>query len=107
MITERQKTVLLLKAEGLMQKDPNVDECGSYLIRSLYFDDYNNSCFYENENGTDPRSKFRIRYYNDAINHIKLEKKIKQRGMTRKKTCKITKEQCLKFMKGEIPVAED
>lgn len=30
-----------------------------YHIRSLYFDDYYNSCYNENEIGTDPREKFR------------------------------------------------
>ena len=28
---------------------------GSYRIRSLYFDDYDDRYYYENENGTDPR----------------------------------------------------
>ena len=106
-INEQQKNILMIKASGLMQKDPYANEWGSYLIRSLYFDDWNNSCYYENEDGTDPRSKFRIRYYNCDTSKIKLEKKIKNHGMTLKVSCTISKEQCETFMNGSIPEAEN
>lgn len=106
-ISEQQKNILMIKASGLMRKDSYVNEKGSYLIRSLYFDDWNNSCYYENEDGTDPRSKFRIRYYNGDASKIKLEKKIKNRGMTLKQTCAISKEQCEVFMSGKVPQSEN
>ena len=51
--------------EPILYQDSNVGDDGTYTIRSLYFDDYNNRCFYENVNGTDPREKFRIRIYNE------------------------------------------
>lgn len=57
---------------------------GQYKIRSIYFDDMNDSCYYQNEAGTDPRSKYRIRIYNGSKDQIVLEKKIKQNGMTKK-----------------------
>ena len=100
-----QEEILKIKADGLLSKDSHVEADGSYFIRSLYFDDLNNTCYYENENGTDPRAKFRIRYYNHNIDKIKLEKKSKNRGMTLKESCSISKEQCQCFMNGVIPKA--
>lgn len=87
--------------EPMMQLDANVDEDGAYLIRSLYFDDYENRCFYENENGTDPREKFRIRIYNGDSSYIKLELKKKERGKTKKLSCRLPQELCRMVMKGE------
>lgn len=107
MIDDMQRRILMIKAEGLLKKDPNVGEENSYLIRSLYLDDLNNSCYYENENGTDPRAKYRIRYYNEDMSCIKLEKKIKQHGMTLKHTCSVSKKQCDFFLLGKIPQYEN
>lgn len=81
--------------------DSHVGELGFYSIRSLYFDDVNNSCFYENENGTDPREKFRIRIYNHSIERLTLECKRKERGMTHKTSCPLTLEQTKQLMQGK------
>lgn len=77
---------------GVMQKDSHLSG-ESYNIRSMYFDDYNHTCFYENENGTDPREKFRIRIYDSDACFIRLELKKKQNGMTQKQQCVMTKQQ--------------
>ena len=63
-ISATQIPLLKSRITSFMQPDPHTGADGSYNIRSLYFDDYYNRCFYENENGTDPREKFRIRIYN-------------------------------------------
>jgi len=102
-INKKEENILLIRAQGLLSRDVHVNEDGSYIITSLYFDDYDNSCFAENESGTDPRSKFRIRYYNDNSEYLKLEKKTKKRGMTLKESCKITKEECIRIINGDIP----
>lgn len=88
--------------EAVMQPDSNVGVEGYYRIRSLYFDDYNNSCFYENVNGTDPREKFRIRIYNGDTSFIKLELKQKKQGKTKKMSCHLTQELCQMAIEGEI-----
>ena len=93
------------KIEPMMQLDNNVGEDGTYTIRSLYFDDYDNRCFYENVNGTDPREKFRIRVYNGDVSFIKLELKQKKRGKTKKLSCRLTEELCRRAMNGEnLPI---
>ncbi|MCQ2523802.1 MAG: polyphosphate polymerase domain-containing protein [Lachnospiraceae bacterium] len=96
-----QEEILKIRAMGVMAKDGHVDADGTYTIRSLYFDDIDNTCFYENQNGTDPRSKFRIRYYGLDTSRISLEKKSKKSGMTFKESCLISEEECTKLMNGE------
>ena len=89
------------KIQHIMHLDEHADTSGEYVIRSVYFDDYNRSCFYENEYGIDPREKFRIRIYNYSDNVISLEKKIKKQGMTGKKSCRLEKDLCMKMIKGD------
>lgn len=90
------------QVEPIMQIDSNASEDGIYTIRSLYFDDYDNRCYYENVNGTDPREKFRIRIYNGNASFIKLELKKKERGKTKKLSCYLSEELCRMAMNGEI-----
>lgn len=66
---------------------------GEYCIRSMYFDSLGLRCYNENENGTDPREKYRIRIYNANSERISLECKRKERGKTYKTSCLITREQ--------------
>ena len=99
LISDMQMEILKQRISGIMPKDLHT-EAGQYNIRSLYFDDYYDRCFYENENGTDPREKFRIRIYNHSDSRISLECKRKERGKTLKTSCIITKEQCDTFMAG-------
>ena len=86
----------------LCDHDRHASSNGTYHIRSVYFDDPQNRCFYENENGTDPREKFRIRIYNASDSKITLECKRKERTMTHKDSCPLTKEQCLAIFDGRL-----
>ena len=103
LIDAMQQSLLKLHAAGTLQPDAHADENGEYLIRSLYFDSLDDKCFYENENGDDPREKYRIRFYNCDSSRISLECKAKTRSLTRKTSCPITVEQCMCFMEGRIP----
>ena len=69
-ISQAQIPLLRSRIAQFMKPDPHVDKSGFYTIRSLYFDDFWNSSYYENENGTDPREKFRIRIYNHSTERI-------------------------------------
>lgn len=96
-----QSTVLKTRASGIMKRDIHAGANGYYRIRSLYFDDMEDTCYYENEGGVGERDKYRIRIYNGDISRISLEKKSKNRGMTLKTACRINEEICRKLMKGE------
>lgn len=88
-----QSLILRERMAGIMKRDAYGGELGSYEIRSVYFDDYEDTCYRQNEAGTDPRSKYRIRIYNASDRRMVLEKKIKQNGMTKKRQQDLTKEQ--------------
>lgn len=105
-ISAAQLPLLRSRIKGLMHPDPHAGEDGVYNIRSLYFDDCQNRCYYENENGTDPREKFRIRIYNHSSSRITLECKRKERGKTLKTSCPLTLEQTRTLMQGK-PVPDD
>lgn len=99
-ITAAQQALLENRIQGLIKPDSHVGADGMYHIRSLYFDDYYNSYYKENEIGSDPREKFRIRIYNAGTGRISLELKRKEHGMTQKLSCRLTEEQCRELMAG-------
>lgn len=91
------------RARAVLAPDPHAGKNGGYSIRSIYFDDIYNTCYHENENGTDPREKFRIRIYNCSAERISLELKQKENSKTLKLCCPISKEDCEIIMDGKIP----
>lgn len=101
-VTDAQIQLLKTRMKHLLPLDSHVAQTGSYCIRSLYFDDYYDRCLQENENGTDPREKFRIRIYNGSSEKITLECKRKERGKTHKTACPLTLEQTKLLMAGKI-----
>ena len=101
-ISDAQVVMLKNRIDHLIPADSHVGESGAYTIRSLYFDDYEDRCMQENEDGTDPREKFRIRIYNHSTERITLECKRKQRGKTLKTACPLTLEQTQMLMAGQI-----
>ena len=99
-VSSAQITMLRNRINHLIPVDKHAGADGIYNIRSLYFDDLYNRCYYENENGTDPREKFRIRIYNHSTERITLECKRKERGKTHKTACPLTIEQTKCLMEG-------
>ena len=61
--TAVQAEIIKCRIKGLMKLDDHTYADGSYNIRSLYFDDVFHTAYFANENGTEPRDKFRIRIY--------------------------------------------
>ena len=59
--SEGELQLILARIRHICPSDSHASATGTYSIRSIYFDDAQNRCFLENENGTDPREKFRIR----------------------------------------------
>ena len=108
LISAAQIPLLKSRIKSFMRPDPHAGSDGSYVIGSLYFDDYDNRCFYENENGTDPREKFRIRIYNRSSARITLECKRKEHGKTLKTACPLSPEQarCL-IRRQPLPDGEE
>ena len=91
--TALQAQTIKSRIQCFMQIDDHVSESGFYHVRSLYFDDIYNTGYHANENGTEPRDKFRIRVYDNDASSIFLEKKQKCRGITIKDSCLLTRAQ--------------
>ena len=104
--SEGELQIIYARIRHLCRPDPHAGPAGIYNIRSIYFDDLDNRCFFENENGTDPREKFRIRIYNASDRRITLECKRKERTMTNKTSCPLTREQFDRILDGKLPACE-
>lgn len=97
-----QLEILRIRLLSSMKLDQHLDDNQIYNIRSLYFDDYDNSYFWENEAGSNDRLKVRIRIYNKSSSFIRLELKYKLNSMTKKESCPISEELCHKLMNGKM-----
>lgn len=80
------------RLSAVMQRDSHAVN-GRYKIRSLYFDNLQDKALLEKINGVNTREKFRIRYYNDDLSLILLEKKSKVSGLCSKEQSVITLEE--------------
>ena len=103
---ERDLALIESRVSAICAPDSHADENGRYYIRSLYFDDYDNTCFYENEYGTDPREKFRIRIYNTDFSHITLECKRKEHGKNHKFSCPLSYNECVDIIMGNFSLPD-
>ena len=63
LINQKLSDVIQDEIKHFMINDDYSDSNNSYFVRSLYFDNKNNTCFYEKADGMRSRSKFRLRYY--------------------------------------------
>jgi hypothetical protein len=90
------------RLRAIARQDPHAGENGKYKIRSLYFDNIDGKVLREKIDGVNNREKFRIRYYNNDLEFIKLEKKSKMNGLCSKRSAKLTREQCESIIDGDI-----
>jgi hypothetical protein len=87
---------------AVASSDRHVQEDGTYLIRSLYFDDLNDTALWEKLDGVNERRKFRIRYYNNDLSFIMLECKMKRDNVGVKLQERLTQEELRKIMDGDL-----
>ncbi|SKB87449.1 VTC domain-containing protein [Lachnospiraceae bacterium] len=99
--TDASMRILQARFGGILRGDSHTRPDGTYLIRSIYFDDADDHYFYSNEAGVDPRQKYRIRAYNCDTSFISLECKMKESGMTKKLSERITMDDYRMLMTGE------
>ena len=102
-ISNSSAEVLKHKLSLILSKDNNAYYSdGSYLIKSLYFDDIDSNSYYEKMDGVLYRKKYRIRIYNNDDSFIRLEKKMKHNNMTAKEQMLISKDIYSKILNGKI-----
>ena len=100
--TQQQIEMLRSQLDFLMEKDPHSGPDGFYTIRSLYFDDYDNSAMQQKEDGLDERKKYRIRSYHAGQDEcFRLEIKYRNRDKIRKESCDLKPEEAERILRGE------
>ena len=75
---------------------------GKYEIRSLYFDNLADKALREKIDGVNCREKFRIRYYNDDLSFIRLEKKSKWNGLGNKQSTTLSADEAQAIVDGDL-----
>lgn len=75
---------------------------GKYIVRSLYFDDSNDTGLKDRRNNAENRELFRIRYYNNDPSFIRLEKKIKRNKLGKKINYELTPEQVTSIINNDV-----
>lgn len=88
-ISQIEYIALVKKLDHILQRDDYCQKEG-YTVTSLYFDDPHNSAYHQKLNGDSIRHKYRIRYYGDVMNALKLERKSKVHQMTHKISVPLT-----------------
>ena len=99
--SETQLVMLQSRMEAALRPDSNEGGPEGYSIVSLYFDDFQDSCLQDTEDGVNRRSKYRIRIYNDSLDVIKLEVKTKQDNRIQKQSKTISRAEMESLMRGE------
>ena len=101
-ITAADRAAICANMRVVAKLDPHVGERGYYKIRSLYFDSLTDKALREKLDGVNEREKFRIRYYDNNLSLIKLEKKVKRGGLGYKVTAPLTREEAQKIVDGDL-----
>ena len=86
------------RISAIMKHDCNATESGTYIIRSIYFDNYRDKALREKIDGLPIREKFRIRFYNNDFSYITLEKKIKHNSLCVKEDADISQDEFKKII---------
>lgn len=89
------------KLKAICKYDSHSEPDGTYFIKSLYFDNYNDKALREKLDGLNYREKFRIRFYGTDTSYIRLEKKSKINGLCNKVSAPITANQCMKILNAD------
>lgn len=100
-INARDYEMLRSAISGLLLPDAHA-RSGGYHIRSLYFDDYENSAMQEKINGVKGRKKYRIRIYNKSMSFIRLERKVKTGDFVSKDSMPLSMEEYSAIIEGDI-----
>ncbi|HWR20099.1 MAG TPA: polyphosphate polymerase domain-containing protein [Clostridia bacterium] len=77
---------------------------GEYFIRSLYFDDINDSAFRQKLAGDNYRDKYRLRIYNLRDDVIKLERKHKEQNYILKESINLNRTEAESIIAGDYNV---
>lgn len=91
------------KLKRILNLDPYVNPAkGYYVVSSLYFDDFQDDCYHNNEFSLGLRKKYRIRMYNRDRSVLILEKKEKENNKSHKTQYRLTEEEYEQIFYGNV-----
>ena len=93
--------MLRARLSPVLRLDPHCKNGEPYAIRSLYFDDINDSAYYDKAAGVMHRDKYRIRIYRNSDKEIFLERKRKMGDLIQKSSTQITRRLCEQIISGD------
>ncbi len=92
--------ILRGRLKAAMKPDPH-GENGTYRISSLYFDDVYATAYNDKLMGLDVRKKYRIRFYNQSSELMRLELKEKKGDLVCKRSVPLSKEEYELILSGK------
>ena len=101
LINPGDKELIAERLRVVLTPDPHAVD-GEYHIRSLYFDDYRDSAYYDKMGGFSGRRKYRIRFYNCDDRVIKLECKRKEGRYIYKRSAPLTREELDRIIRHDF-----
>ena len=97
-----QYMILRQKLKAVLKLDSHAGPDGRYHIRSLYFDDFRNSAFFDKMAGVPVRKKYRMRIYNLCDDLIKFERKGKFDEYVCKEIAEISRKEADRIIDGDV-----
>jgi hypothetical protein len=97
-----QYQILRRKLGAVLKLDSHAGPDGRYHIRTLYFDDFRNTAFFDKMAGVSTRKKYRMRIYNCSDDFIKFERKSKFSEYVCKETELISRAEADRIICGDV-----
>lgn len=101
-LSPQEDLVLTSRLQKLFPRDGHAGPDGSYRVTSLYFDTPYDTALREKLDGVNRREKFRLRYYGERPDFLKLEKKFKVNGLCGKRSARLSREEGERLLAGEL-----
>ena len=93
--------MLRARLSPVLKLDSHCKNGEPYAIRSLYFDDIDDTAYYDKTAGVMHRDKYRIRIYRHSDKEIFLERKRKLGDLIQKSSVQITRRLCEQLISGD------
>jgi hypothetical protein len=106
-LTFMQYRILRRKLGAVLKLDSHAGPDGRYHIRSLYFDDFRNTAFFDKMAGFATRKKYRMRIYNVCDDFIKFERKSKFNEYVFKESELLSREEADRIINGDVSFLAD
>lgn len=94
--------ILRSRLSRVFETDKHADSHGNYRVSSLYFDTPEDQALREKLSGLQIRDKYRLRYYDDRLDFIRLEKKSKHGSVSTKRQARLSLEQVERIVAMDI-----